>query len=124
MRMSAKIQRILLVITRFMGIFLFVFIGVIGLIIMFMLFFVGLEIGFAMAIVGFLGFSYITSLQAGAYDMKARAYLPKNKLGEIVPFPEDVLVHEYGPGWKRLIEKMESFFDELFGPDWKRKIGY
>jgi len=124
MRMSAKIQRILLVITRFMGIFLFVFIGVIGLIIMFMLFFVGLEIGFAMAIVGFLGFSYITSLQVGAYDMKARAYLPKNKLGEIVPFPEDVLVHEYGPGWKRLIEKMESFFDELFGPDWKRKIGY
>ncbi len=59
-----------------------------------------------------------------AYDMKARAYLPKNKLGEIVPFLEDVLVHEYGPGWKRLIEKMESFFDELFEPDWKKKIGY
>ncbi|OPY77634.1 MAG: Sialic acid TRAP transporter permease protein SiaT [Syntrophorhabdus sp. PtaU1.Bin058] len=41
-------------------------VGVIGLIIMFLLFFVGLEIGFAMAIVGFLGFSYITSFQAGA----------------------------------------------------------
>jgi len=59
-----------------------------------------------------------------AYNMKARAYLPKNKLGEVVPFLEDVLVYEYKPGWKRLIEKMESFFDELFEPDWKKKIGY
>lgn len=41
-------------------------VGIIGLIIMFILFFAGLEIGFAMAIVGFFGFSYITSFQSGA----------------------------------------------------------
>jgi C4-dicarboxylate transporter, DctM subunit len=40
-------------------------IGIIGLLVMFMLFFVGLEIGFTMAIVGFLGFSCITSFDAG-----------------------------------------------------------
>jgi CheY-like chemotaxis protein len=59
-----------------------------------------------------------------AYDMKARAYLPKNKLGEIVPFLEDVFNTEYESGWKRLLGKLEGFFDEQFEPDWKNKIGY
>jgi CheY-like chemotaxis protein len=59
-----------------------------------------------------------------AYDMKARAYLPKNKLGEIVPFLEDVFNTEYESGWKRLLGKLENFFDEQFEPDWKNKIGY
>jgi len=30
---------------------------------------------------------------------------PKKKLGEIVPFLEDVLTYEFEPGWKRLFEK-------------------
>lgn len=59
-----------------------------------------------------------------AYDMKARAYLPKDKLGEIVPFLEDVLKYEFVPGWKRLLDKLESFFDQQFEPDWKNKISY
>lgn len=59
-----------------------------------------------------------------AYDMKARAYLPKDKLGEIVPFLEDVLKYEFVPGWKRLFDKLESFFDQQFEPDWKNKISY
>jgi len=59
-----------------------------------------------------------------AYDMKARAYLPKDKLGEIVPFLEDVLKYEFAPGWKRLLDKLESFFDQQFEPDWKNKISY
>ena len=59
-----------------------------------------------------------------AYDMKARAYLPKDKLGEIVPFLKEVLSYEYEPGWKRLLEKLENFFDEQFEPDWKKRIGY
>jgi len=59
-----------------------------------------------------------------AYDMKARAYLPKDKLGEIVPFLEDVLKYEFTPGWKRLLDKLESFFDQKFEPDWKNKISY
>jgi DNA-binding NtrC family response regulator len=45
-----------------------------------------------------------------SFEMKARAYLPKEKLGEIVPFLEDVLKYEYLPGWKRLMEKLEEFF--------------
>jgi tripartite ATP-independent transporter DctM subunit len=40
-------------------------VGVIGLLVMFMLFFAGLEIGFSMAIVGFVGFCIITSVNAG-----------------------------------------------------------
>jgi hypothetical protein len=38
-----------------------------------------------------------------AHDMGARAYLPKSKLGEIVPFLEDVMKYEFEPGWKRLM---------------------
>ncbi|MGD0234038.1 MAG: response regulator [Syntrophorhabdales bacterium] len=54
-----------------------------------------------------------------SHDLGARAYLPKDKLGEIVPFLEDVLTHEYKPGWKRLLEKLESYFDDQFDPGWK-----
>jgi CheY-like chemotaxis protein len=58
-----------------------------------------------------------------AFDMKARAYLPKEKLGEVVPFLEDVLKYEYLPGWKRLMGKLKSFFDEKFESDWEKKTG-
>src|SRR5512136_66289 len=53
-------------------------------------------------------------------EMGARAYLPKEKLGEIVPFLEDVLKYEYLPGWRRLLEKMEGFFTERWGQHWKK----
>jgi CheY-like chemotaxis protein len=49
-----------------------------------------------------------------SFEMKARAYLPKEKIGEIVPFLEDVLTYEYLPGWKRLFTKLEGFFAEKF----------
>ena len=54
-----------------------------------------------------------------SFDMKARAYLPKNKLGEVVPFLEDVLTHEFIPGWKILFKKLGGFFET-----WKDKAGY
>ena len=41
-------------------------VGIIGLLVMFALFFIGLEIGFSMAIVGFLGFWYLTSYTAAS----------------------------------------------------------
>ena len=53
-------------------------------------------------------------------EMGARAYLPKEKLGEIVPFLEDVLTHEFLPGWKRLIVKLEGFFNARWGQYWKK----
>jgi DNA-binding NarL/FixJ family response regulator len=54
-----------------------------------------------------------------SFDMKARAYLPKEKLGEIVPFLEDVLTYEFLPGWRRLFKKLESFFQ-----GWRDKTGF
>ena len=56
-------------------------------------------------------------------ELKARSYLPKEKLGEIVPFLEDVLTNEFGPGWKRLLGKLKGFFDKRFGPDWENMVG-
>jgi len=58
-----------------------------------------------------------------SFDLKARAYLPKEKLGEIVPFLEDVLGHDYFPAWKRLFEKLKGLFDTRFGADWQDKTG-
>jgi len=58
-----------------------------------------------------------------SHDLGARAYLPKDKLGEITPFLEDILTQEYKTGWKRLLEKLENYFEDEFEPDWKRKAG-
>ncbi|MBI4765814.1 MAG: response regulator [Deltaproteobacteria bacterium] len=54
-------------------------------------------------------------------EMKARAYLPKEKLGDIVPFLEDILRFEYQEGWRRLLfGRLGDFFDRRFGPDWQK----
>jgi len=58
-----------------------------------------------------------------SFEMKARAYLPKEKMGEIVPFLEDVLMYEYLPGWKRQYDKLKGYFDKKFENDWEKKIG-
>ncbi len=56
-------------------------------------------------------------------ELGARAYLPKEKLGEIVPFLEDVLTYDYVPGWKRLYGKLKGFFDSKFESDWEKRTG-
>ncbi len=53
-------------------------------------------------------------------EMKARAYLPKEKLGEIVPFLEDILKYEYLPGWMRMLKKLEGFFNARWGDYWQK----
>jgi len=55
---------------------------------------------------------------------KARAYLPKDKLGEIVPFLECVLEEGYLPGWGRLMKKLEGYFNSIGGSPGKirRKV--
>jgi DNA-binding NtrC family response regulator len=50
-----------------------------------------------------------------SFKMKARTFLPKEKLGEVVPFLEDVLKYEYLPGWKRLMKKLEKYFKTQWG---------
>jgi CheY-like chemotaxis protein len=53
-------------------------------------------------------------------EMGARAYLPKEKLGEVVPFLEDILEYEAPAGWNRLFGKLGDFFDDRFGPNWRK----
>lgn len=54
-------------------------------------------------------------------DMGARAFLPKEKLAEIVPFLEDVLTLSRHSGWRRLFERLGGFFNVAFGPGWQKK---
>ena len=53
-------------------------------------------------------------------EMGARAYLPKEKLGEVVPFLEDVLKYETLPGWSRLLQNLLGFFNARWGENWKK----
>lgn len=50
----------------------------------------------------------------------ARAYLPKEHLGAVVPFLEDVMTSEYGPVWKRILKQVEGVFNAGWGPYWRR----
>jgi CheY-like chemotaxis protein len=56
-------------------------------------------------------------------ELGAWAYLPKEKVGEIVSFLEDVLAYDYVPGWKRLYERLKGYFDSKFESDWEKKTG-
>lgn len=58
-----------------------------------------------------------------SHEMGARAYLPKEKLGEVVPFLEDILEYGFESGWRRLFEKLHGFFTERFESDWEKKTG-
>jgi CheY-like chemotaxis protein len=54
-------------------------------------------------------------------EMKARAYLPKEKLGEIVPFLEDILEEsDHLSGWAHMMGKLEGYFNAQWGEDWQR----
>ena len=55
-----------------------------------------------------------------AHDLGARAYLPKTRLGEIVPFLEDALKYEFESGWKRLLSALRDTFINLWGRDWEK----
>ena len=54
-------------------------------------------------------------------EMGAIAYLPKEKLGEIVPFLEDILEASDGSSaWGRLMNKLEGYFSSRWGEYWKK----
>jgi CheY-like chemotaxis protein len=48
-----------------------------------------------------------------SFEMKARAYLPKEKLGEVVPFLEDVFKYEYLLGWEYWQKAERSFWEDF-----------
>ena len=53
-------------------------------------------------------------------ELGARAYLPKDQLGKIAPFIEDVLTLSYNSAWRSVFEKVGSSFGKRFGPEWRK----
>ena len=51
----------------------------------------------------------------------AVSFLPKEKITELKPFLEDVVLEDGKPVWKRLFDKLGSYFDNRFGSDWKER---
>jgi CheY-like chemotaxis protein len=52
-------------------------------------------------------------------ELGARAYLPKERLGSVVPFLEDVLTYEYGHAWRRALKTVEGIFVKEWGAYWR-----
>ncbi len=53
-------------------------------------------------------------------ELGAKAYLPKDKLGSLVPFMEDVLKLDYHSMWRKAFDYVATLFDERFGSDWRK----
>lgn len=53
-------------------------------------------------------------------EMGARAFIPKEKMKDIKEFLEDALTLGYGPGWKKLLNKLGGLFSSKFGSDWQK----
>jgi len=52
-------------------------------------------------------------------ELGARGYIPKDKLGEIVPFLEDVMQYEDLPGG-RIYDNLREYFNERWGKYWQK----
>lgn len=53
-------------------------------------------------------------------EMGARAFIPKEKMKDIKEFLEDALTLGYGPGWKKVLQRLGSLFSSKFGSDWQK----
>ncbi|MFH0822946.1 MAG: response regulator [Pseudomonadota bacterium] len=53
-------------------------------------------------------------------QLGARAYLPKEKLGNLVPFLEDVLRLNYNSAWRKTLDQVAVLFNKKFGSDWRK----
>jgi DNA-binding NtrC family response regulator len=58
-----------------------------------------------------------------SYKGGAASYLPKDKMTDIDGFLRDILeAKEQGKsGWWRWLDKLSSYYERKFGPDWKDK---
>jgi hypothetical protein len=56
-----------------------------------------------------------------SHDMGASAYLPKEKLGEVVPLLEDMLLNDYKTEWAQLMGKLDDYFKAQWGKDWRKR---
>jgi CheY-like chemotaxis protein len=53
-------------------------------------------------------------------ELGARAYLPKTRLSDIVPFLEDVLELTYRSVWRKALDVVFEHFDSRFGSEWRK----
>jgi DNA-binding response OmpR family regulator len=53
-----------------------------------------------------------------AIEMGARAYIPKEKMFDIVAFLEDVLTLEHRSNLKRMFQRLGGVFNKKFGSQW------
>ena len=55
-------------------------------------------------------------------DLGARAYLPKEKMADIVSFLEDVVTMEHRENWQCLCGRLDQLFKATFGSDWSKDL--
>jgi DNA-binding response OmpR family regulator len=51
-------------------------------------------------------------------ELGARAYFPKYKLSDLVPYLESVLTTDYVQGWGNMFQELRGHFDSRFGNQW------
>ncbi|MFW6147321.1 MAG: response regulator [Thermodesulfobacteriota bacterium] len=51
----------------------------------------------------------------------AVSFLPKEKIPELRSYLEDVVLGGGRPVWKKLFDRMSSYFAKRFGPDWQER---
>ena len=55
-------------------------------------------------------------------ELGARAYLPKEKLADVVSFLEDVITMEHKKTWQRLFDRLGGFLNASFGAKWHKDL--
>ncbi len=51
----------------------------------------------------------------------AVSFLPKEKMSELDGFLAEVVLKGGQPIWEKIFDKLGSFFNKRFGPDWKQR---
>ncbi|HKI48302.1 MAG TPA: response regulator [Desulfobacteria bacterium] len=51
----------------------------------------------------------------------AVSFVPKEKISELRPFLEEMLLNGVKTGWSKLWERLGSYFNVRFGPGWREK---
>ena len=51
----------------------------------------------------------------------AVSFLPKERMGDLIEYLEDVVLEGGKPVWQKLFDKVGDLFNKRFGPDWKEK---
>ena len=55
-------------------------------------------------------------------ELGASAYLPKEKMADIVSFLEDVITLEHKENWERLFKRLGTFLNATFGERWNKDL--